>query len=284
MSPDARHFATTPCVVPAAKQQRAQGNLYLNMHAPAPKEEIEEKSSANRPFPVGEMSAQISMRAVSALEIASVFVSVIIISWVITPLQPWRRWMVFLPALLAMGLMINSQRERGESLREVGLGRENFFRALRLLAPPTIIACAGFAAIGYSTGSLHSTSHSWMTAMATPFWALIQQYTSQAFFYRRVRFMLLDDSLSPGERKKRTWLAILLNAAIFSSAHAPNPSLMILTFAGGLMWSWVYERAPNLPAIALSHAAVSLTLMTSLPPWLLPSMRVGYKYFFYQRF
>jgi len=254
------------------------------MRASAPEKEIEEKPAAERHAPSREMTARISMRAVSALEIASVFVSVILISWAITPLQPWRRWMAALPALLAMALMINSQRARGESLSEVGLGVEHFFRALRLLAPPTLIACAGFAAIGYSTGSLHRTSHFWMTAMGTPVWALVQQYVSQAFIYRRVRFLLLDDSLAPEERKRRTGLAILLNAAIFSSAHTPNLSLMTLTFAGGLMWSWVYERAPNLPAIALSHAAVSLTLMTSLPPWLLPSMRVGYKYFLYHKF
>ena len=254
------------------------------MHASAPEEEIEEKSPAKRPAPAGEMGARISMRAISALEIASVFITVIIISWAITPLQPWPKWVATLPALLALAMKINSQRERGESLREVGLGFEHFFRALRLLAPPTFIACAGFAAIGYLIGSFHSTSHSWKTAVATPVWALIQQYVTQAFIYRRVRFLLLDDSFATEERRRRTRIAILLNAAIFSSAHAPNPSLMILTFAGGMMWSWVYERAPNLPAIALSHAAVSLTLMSSLPPWLLPSMRVGYKYFFYQRF
>jgi membrane protease YdiL (CAAX protease family) len=254
------------------------------MHASAPEEEIEEKSSAKRPAPAGEMSARISMRAVSALEIASVFVTVVIISWAITPLQPWPRWVATLPALLALALMINSQRERGESLQEVGLGFEHFFRALRLLLPPTLIACAGFAAIGYLTDSFHDTSVSWKNAVAAPVWALIQQYVSQAFIYRRVRFLLLDDSFAPEERRRRTRLAILLNSAIFSSVHAPNPALMVLTFAGGMMWSWVYERAPNLPAIALSHAAISMTLMSSLPPWLLPSMRVGYKYFFYQRF
>jgi membrane protease YdiL (CAAX protease family) len=252
------------------------------MQASAPQKKFEEKPAAEEPAPVLEMSARISMRAVSALEIASVLVSVIIISWAIIPLQPWRRWVAALPALLTMALMINSQRARGESPREVGLGAEHFFRALRLLAAPTLIACAGFAAIGYSTGSLHRTSHFWITALWTPVWALIQQYASQAFIYRRVRFLLLDDSLAPEERKRRTGLAIFLNAALFSLAHAPNLSLMTLTFVGGLMWSWVYERAPNLPAIALSHAAVSLTLMTSLPPWLLPSMSVGYKYFLYQ--
>jgi membrane protease YdiL (CAAX protease family) len=254
------------------------------MQTSATPKKIEEKPTAERPAPAQEPSARISMRAVSALEIASVFLSVIIISWAIVPLQPWRRWVAALPALLAIALMINSQRARGESLREVGLGAEHFFRALRLLAAPTLIACGGFAAIGYSTGSFHRTSHFWVTAAGAPVWALIQQYASQAFVYRRVRFLLLGDGSAPEEQKRRTRLAILVNAAIFSSAHAPNLSLMTLTFAGGLIWSWVYERAPNLPAIALSHAAVSMTMMTSLPPWLLPSMSVGYKHFLYQKF
>src|SRR6266511_3377434 len=126
------------------------------------------------------------------------------------------------PALVAMALMINSQRARGESLREVGLGAEHFFRALRLLAAPTLIACAGFAAIGYSTGSFHRTSHFWVAAAGGPVWALIQQYASQAFVYRRVRFLLIGDGSAPEEQKKWTSLAILVNAAIFSSAHAPN--------------------------------------------------------------
>ena len=164
---------------------------------------IEEKPAAERPAPAQEPSARISMRAVSALEIASVFVSVIIISWAIVPLQPWRRWVAALPALLAMALMINSQRARGESLREVGLGAEHFFRALRLLAAPTIIACAGFAAIGYSTGSFHRTTHFWAAAAGAPLWALIQQYASQAFVYRRVRFLLLGDGSAPEEQKRR---------------------------------------------------------------------------------
>ena len=224
------------------------------------------------------------MRAVSALEIASVLVSVIITSWAIIPLQPRQQWLTALPALFAMALMINSQRVRGESLRDVGLGAEHFLRALRLLATPTLAACAAFVAIGYFTGSFHRTSHFWVNALGTPLWALVQQYVLQAFIYRRVRFMLLDDWIAPDGRKKRTRLAILAAAAIFSSAHAPNLSLMTLTFAGGIMWSWVYERAPNLFAIAISHAAVSMMLMTSLPPWLLSSLSVGYKHFLYQKF
>ncbi|MCG3161600.1 MAG: hypothetical protein JMDDDDMK_02789 [Acidobacteria bacterium] len=224
------------------------------------------------------------MRAVTALELASVLISVLITTWAIIPLQPRSQWLMALPALMAIALMINSQRVRGESLRGIGLSSDHFSRALKLLAAPTILACATFAAIGYFTGSFHRTSHFWLNALATPIWALIQQYVLQGFIYRRVRFLLLDDSLAPDERKRRVRFAILATAAIFSFAHAPNPMLMTLTFVGGLIWSSVYERAPNLFAIALSHAAISLMLMTSLPPWLLPSMSVGYKHFLYQKF
>ncbi|MGE0129368.1 MAG: lysostaphin resistance A-like protein [Blastocatellales bacterium] len=220
----------------------------------------------------------------TALELASVLVSVLITTWAIIPLQPRQRWLMAVPALLAIALMVNSQRVRGESLREVGLSFGHFSRALRLVAAPTIFACGVFAAIGYGAGSFHRTSHFWLNALVTPVWALIQQYVLQGFIYRRVRFLLLGESLAPDERKRRTRLAILATAAIFSGAHAPNLALMALTFAGGLIWSWVYERAPNLFAIALSHAVISLMLMTSLPPWLLPSMSVGYKHFLYQKF
>src|SRR5215468_9171924 len=114
------------------------------MQASAPEKESEEKSSTERTVPAREMTARISMRAVSALEVASVFVSVIIISWAIIPIRPWERLAPALPAFLALALMINSQWTRGESLRQVGFGGEHFFRALRLLATPTLIACAGF--------------------------------------------------------------------------------------------------------------------------------------------
>jgi membrane protease YdiL (CAAX protease family) len=249
------------------------------MRALAPQHDIEEY-----PAPDREPVAEISLRGVTALELISVMASVIITIWGIIPLQPRQRWLLAMPALLAIALMINSQRVRGESAREIGLGFDYFSRALWLVMGPTLIACLVFAAIGYFTGSFHRTSHFWLNALATPLWALVQQYVLQGFIYRRVRFLLVNDSQSSAERKRRLKLAILATAAIFSCAHAPNPMLMTLTFTGGVIWSWVYQRAPNLLALAMSHALISLMLMTSLPPWLLPSMSVGYKHFLYQKF
>ncbi len=249
------------------------------MQVLAPKHKLKEQ-----PTPIQEPVARISLRAVTALEIASVLSSVFITVWAIIPLQLRQRWFSAVPALLAIALMINSHRVRGESLREIGFTVRHFRRALRLLITPTLIACAAFAAIGYFTGSFHRTTHFWSNMLIVPVWGLIQQYVLQGFIYRRVRSLLLDSPSSPIERSNRIRLAILTTAMIFALAHAPNLSLMTLTFAGGLMWSWAYERAPNLFAIALSHAAISLMMMTSLPPWLLSSMSVGYKHFLYQKF
>lgn len=247
------------------------------MQAFAPKPRVEEKLGVIAP------AAQVSLRAIAGLEVASVVASVFITVWLIIPLQPQQRWLTAIPGLLALGLVINSHRLRGERFSEIGFSGRHFGRAFRLVALPTLLACGVFAAIGYSTGSFHQTSHFWSSLLVLPVWAITQQYVLQAFIYRRMRFVFAGDA-APNEQRRQANLAILATAVIFALAHAPNLALMLLTFVGALLWCWVYERAPNLWALGLSHALISLMLMTSLPPWLLPSMSVGYKHFLYQKF
>ncbi|MFN0087205.1 MAG: lysostaphin resistance A-like protein [Blastocatellia bacterium] len=225
------------------------------------------KQEAEEPF---------SLRFVSGLEIGSVISSVLLTTWALMPLQQRHRWLAAVPAILAVGLMLYSHRVRGERLGEIGFTTRGFWRAVRLVLPPTLAACGVFAAIGYWAGSFHQTSNFRVNLLVVPVWALIQQYVLQGFIYRRCREMLPNAG--------RAWPAILAAAGLFALVHAPNRALMILTFCGAMIWSRVYERAPNLFALALSHAAISMMLMTSLPPWLLESMSVGYKHFLYQKF
>ena len=78
-----------------------------------------------------------------------------------------------------------------------------------------------------------------------------------------------------------TWLTIFLTATLFALVHAPNLELMALALVGGMIWSWVYERAPNLFALGFSHTLMSAIVMLSLPAH---SMRIGYEYFIYRGF
>jgi len=66
--------------------------------------------------------------------------------------------------------------------------------------------------------------------------------------------------------------------------HLPNLTLALLVLIAAIVWAWVYERAPNLWALGLSHGLLSLVLMHSLPLRFLHSMSVGYKHFLYQKF
>ena len=54
---------------------------------------------------------------------------------------------------------------------------------------------------------------------------------------------------------------------------------MFVTFVGGLIWAAVYEREPNLFALALSHAVMTWVLVSTLPASALNHLRIGFKYF-----
>ena len=88
--------------------------------------------------------AHLSLRTVTALEVASVVTSVLITVWLIVPLQPFNRWLVPLPALLALALMIYSHWLRAESLSDLGFTTRHFGRALLLLTIPMLLGMLGF--------------------------------------------------------------------------------------------------------------------------------------------
>ncbi|MBS1787598.1 MAG: CPBP family intramembrane metalloprotease [Acidobacteria bacterium] len=246
---------------------------------------LSSKNSDQRPSVIHpQHESMLPFRLISGIEVASVLASVLITTWMLIPLQPEPRFLIALPGLFTVFLMLNSHRVRNERFADVGLSLRNFGQASRLLALPMLIVCLIITVIGFATHSFHQTSHFWGTLIVVPVWAMIQQYALQAFIFRRMCWLFVSPLASFEERKKKTRWAILATATIFSLAHLPNPMLMLLTFLGALLWSWVYDRAPNLVALALSHTILSLMLMTSMPSWFLPSMSVGYKHFLYQKF
>lgn len=217
--------------------------------------------------------SHISLRTASLFEVLSVIVTVLIAVWIVVPLYPGNRLLIGLVAAGGLGLMIHSHRVRGEGVRELGFTSEHFWSAVRLLAAPTIGAMLLLFWIGYQYDGLRIDDNIWRKALFLPLWGTLQQYILQGFIYRRMRTLT--------ERRE---LAIVAAASLFALVHLPNPTLTVLTLVGGLYWTWVYERAPNLYAIGLSHGILSLTAMSTLPRWLLESLSVGFKHFLYQTF
>jgi len=99
-------------------------------------------------------------------------------------------------------------------------------------------------------------------------WALVQQYLIGA---------VVADRLSLAGLPRR-W-TVLTAAALFALLHAPNATLMLATFAGGLIWSATWLQQRSLLPQAVSHVAAAVLLTTGLPPDWLRSAEVSLRYF-----
>ena len=215
----------------------------------------------------GVLSSTAPSRGLAIWEILSVVTSCLLVEWVVLSFVGRSKLVGAVPVLLALGFMFYSHRERGETAQEIGFRTDSFLAACRLLILPTaFVVLLGIAVSWFSSEAFIAP---WRNRfLLLPLWALFQQYALNGFINRRAQLAL-------GKGPK----SIVLVAIIFSLFHFPNPLLAILTFGGGLIWAAVYQRQPNLFALALSHAASSLTLALTVSPKLLDSLRVGFKYF-----
>ena len=229
-------------------------------------------------------SAQLSLATITLLEILSTIISVILINWAIVPIYPQSHWPLIAPTFLIISFIIYSQIKRGESWKDLGFSRNHFGTALRFLLLPVTLGCTILFTIGYFTNSIHRSTHLGTNLLIIPFWGIVQQYVLQGFLYRRIRSLFSLLPYCSAAHSQRVWLAILLTAGLFAAVHLPNLTLASLTLLAAIVWTWVYERAPNLWALGLSHGLLSLVLMHSLPLRFLHSMSIGYKHFLYQKF
>jgi hypothetical protein len=214
-------------------------------------------------------------RAVAAWEIASVVSSTLVAEWAVLATVGGESAWLALPVALAFALILYSHRARREGLRELGLRFDNFTRALVLLAAPMLAGALLFALVGWigygrgvRVGGGRAGFGLLKMGVGGVAWGLLQQYVLQAFVNRRAQVLWGRGAAS-----------VLLTASVFALLHLPNPGLTAATFLGGLVWAAVYQRAPNLFALALSHALMTWVLVSTVPPAALRGLRVGFKYF-----
>ena len=206
---------------------------------------------------------------VALWEIVSVIISCLIAEWVFLAFFGANSIAIGIPVALALILMIFSHSAYGETLHDIGFRLDNFLAAVKLLFVPTVVAMALiiFVSAFLSDRSFVVRPLRWRFLLV-PLWALFQQYALQGYINRRAQIVA-----------GKTWKSILLVALLFGIVHLPNPALSGLTFIGGVIWAAVYQREPNLFALALSHALASSTLAISFPGSWINNLRVGFKYF-----
>jgi membrane protease YdiL (CAAX protease family) len=208
-------------------------------------------------------------RIVAGWEIASVIISFLTAEWIIQPSGSSVKMLGVIPLVLGLLTMIVSHYVRIESPPDIGFRFDNFLQAFRKLALPMLVSTSVILIVGWVTGGFQSNKlQIWQWIIWLPLWGFIQQYALQGFINRRAQILSGKGVLSS-----------LIVACVFALLHLPNPWLAVATFAGGFMWAIVYQEVPNLFALGLSHAFMALMLVFALPPSILKSLRVGFRYF-----
>jgi membrane protease YdiL (CAAX protease family) len=212
-------------------------------------------------------------RARAAAEIAFVILCILAAEWCVIPLFGRNKAIGMIPVIVALLFCLLSHAARGENAREIGFSGRNFVPASRLLLSWMIPATVVLAVIGGVLGTLQfnwprSVSGFALSQFLLFLWGLLQQYVLQGVVNRRAQEIFGKGRIS-----------IAAAALIFSALHFPNLWLMLATLAGGYLWAAVYQRVPNLYAVALSHCIMTNVLAFSLSPALLHGLRVGYNYY-----
>jgi len=232
------------------------------------------ESDLNAPIDSAAPQGAPGERALAGWEIASLVSSAAIGEWILSAAAGRTKFIVAIPIVFAFVLVISSHLLHGETLHDLGLRFDNFLRAMKLLALPMLVVGLLCLGLGLSFGTRPDLFR-WHPERAIAGqlvlgvgWGFVQQYVLQSFINRRAQIIWRKGAAS-----------VLVTALIFAVLHFPNPWLMLVTFIGGVVWAFVYQRAPNLFALALSHAFMTWVLVSTLPITALDHLRIGFKYF-----
>jgi membrane protease YdiL (CAAX protease family) len=190
----------------------------------------------------------------------AILATVLVYTWVLQPVTP--RW----TATLAAAVVLALAGVRAVRAREWGLAPSQFLPSLLSSAIFTAAAACVLALAAWQRGSWHARSATVVDAAILLLWALGQQFALQITLLREA------------QAATRRAAGIAIASALFAALHLPNPFLTTVTFLAALAWCSIYDRHPNLIPLTLSHALLTLVVLSALDEAATGRLRVGVAY------
>lgn len=182
------------------------------------------------------------------------FLILLIILYYLPPLMIWAgvlpfAWRFQILAVMTL-LMAGYNYRHGISLKELGIRRDTLKASLLLNTTASLLLVI-FMFLTFKAGLIR--------APTIPGWKLFFAYylfissPSQEFLFRSSFFALMGRLNIGG-----AVLRIIASAVTYSFLHIfyKDPITLLVTFAIGLLWGWIYYRYPNLWGVAFSHAVL----------------------------
>ena len=194
-------------------------------------------------------------RAIVELTLAHTLILLVI--W--TP-NPWQRIFYIASVITLAAIFILSF----QSARALGLRVTNLLRTLWIVIIALALAAA-LILIAAHFHTLHNTSHFIARYWGYALWAFVQQILLQDIFLRRLLILI----------PSKPHIAALAAAMLFALAHLPNPILTPITLLWGFISCLLFLHYRNIIPLAITHAALGITLAITIPPPVIHNMRVG---------
>jgi membrane protease YdiL (CAAX protease family) len=219
--------------------------------------------ASNAPEPVPAIRSRTKRR--DAIEIAVAYTLIMAVEWTPRPLQR----VLWLVAAVGLALIVWRSFDGWQAM---GFRAANFLRSLWIvvaalaLAAVAIVIAARVHTLQVPDGVLAFLA----TYCAYALWTGVQQFLLQGVFL--LRFLRLIP---------RPWAAALTAAALFATAHLPNPVLTPITFIWGFAACLLFLRYRNIYPLMIAHVILGITVAITIPGPVDHNMRVGLGYLTY---
>jgi membrane protease YdiL (CAAX protease family) len=151
---------------------------------------------------------------------------------------------VIVAAAVWLGYVVWRYRNDRSVLHTWGLRWDNLAAAAKPAFIVTLFLVLGATGYAFAAGNFPPARGFWIILLLYPAWGVAQQFLLNAMLARNLAAIL------PG------WAAVLLSAALFAAAHAPDLPVVLLTLPAGALWVLMYRRWPNLWALGIAHGLI----------------------------